>query len=110
MAVTTFLKKNTIYKITGLLEAKDWPELAVTRLHSQVEWFRPKRKGVDLTKTNPQQETYKFLHLHNRATTALSLVQFTGKASPPRLREATRPRGVIAANCALHNSSRIGVN
>jgi len=30
MTVTTFLKKNGLYKITGLLEAEDWPELAVT--------------------------------------------------------------------------------
>jgi integrase len=30
MTVTTFLKKNGLYKITGLLEAEDWPELANT--------------------------------------------------------------------------------
>jgi len=30
MTVTTFLKKNGLYKITGLLEAEDWPELADT--------------------------------------------------------------------------------
>ena len=30
MTVTTFLKKNGLYKIVGLLESEDWPELADT--------------------------------------------------------------------------------
>jgi hypothetical protein len=30
MTVTTFLKKNGLYKLTGLLEPEDWPELADT--------------------------------------------------------------------------------
>lgn len=30
MTVTTFLKKNGLFKITGLLEAEDWPELSDT--------------------------------------------------------------------------------
>ena len=30
MTVTTFLKKNGLYKLTGLLEAEDWPELSDT--------------------------------------------------------------------------------
>lgn len=30
MTVTTFLKKNGVYKLTGLLDAEDWPKLADT--------------------------------------------------------------------------------
>ena len=30
MTVTTFLKKNGVYRIVGLLEAEDWPEIPCT--------------------------------------------------------------------------------
>jgi integrase len=37
MTVTTFLKKNGIYRIVGLLEAEDWPEIPRTDPEPYIE-------------------------------------------------------------------------
>jgi hypothetical protein len=37
MTVTTFLKKNGVHRIVGLLEAEDWPEIPRTEPERYVE-------------------------------------------------------------------------